>query len=155
MKTDLFQSCDHCWVFPICWHIVCSTLTASSFRIWNSSAGIPPPSGMVVWFGTILVIFLVLIPSLLFGVRFLLTSGNERLFVFFSESHGGRSLVGYSPRDCKESDMTELVHFHFSPFLRTKKIIHFVIDPSSNAVHQEHLWWNNTSITFTYSFISK
>ena len=41
MKTDLFQSCGHCSVFQICWHIECSILTASSFRIWNSSAGIP------------------------------------------------------------------------------------------------------------------
>ena len=40
MKTDLFQSCGHCWVFQICWHIECSTFTASSFRIWNSSAEI-------------------------------------------------------------------------------------------------------------------
>ena len=29
--------------FQICWHIECGTLTASSFRIWNSSAGIPSP----------------------------------------------------------------------------------------------------------------
>ena len=36
MKTDLFQFCGHCWVFQICWHIECNTLTASSFRIWNS-----------------------------------------------------------------------------------------------------------------------
>ena len=43
MKTDLFQSCGHCWVFQICWHIECSTCTASSFRIWNSSTGIPSP----------------------------------------------------------------------------------------------------------------
>ena len=43
MKTDLFQSCDHCWVFQICWHIECSTFTASTFRIWSSSAGIPSP----------------------------------------------------------------------------------------------------------------
>ena len=43
MKTDLFQSCGHCWVFQICWHIECSTFIASSFRIWNSSAGIPSP----------------------------------------------------------------------------------------------------------------
>ena len=43
MKTDLFQSCDHCWVFQICWHIECSTFTTSSFSIWNSSTGIPPP----------------------------------------------------------------------------------------------------------------
>ena len=41
MKTDLFQPCGHCWVFQICWHIECSTFTASSFRIWNSSTGIP------------------------------------------------------------------------------------------------------------------
>ena len=41
VKTDLFQSCGHCWVFHICWHIEYSTLTASSFRIWNSSTGIP------------------------------------------------------------------------------------------------------------------
>ena len=41
MKTDLFQSCGHCWVFQICCHIEWSTFTASSFRIWNSSTGIP------------------------------------------------------------------------------------------------------------------
>ena len=41
MKTDLFQSCGHCWVFRIYWHVECSTFTASSFRIWNSSVGIP------------------------------------------------------------------------------------------------------------------
>ena len=39
MKIDLFQSCGHCWVFQICWHIECSTFTPSSFRIWNSSTG--------------------------------------------------------------------------------------------------------------------
>ena len=36
-----FQSSGHCWVFHIYWHIECSTFTASSFRIWNSSTGIP------------------------------------------------------------------------------------------------------------------
>ena len=40
MKTDLFQFCGHCWVFQIYWHTDCSTLTASSFRIWSSPAGI-------------------------------------------------------------------------------------------------------------------
>ena len=29
------------------------------------------------------------------------------------EPHGWRSLVGYSPRGCKESDTTERLHFHF------------------------------------------
>ena len=38
-----FQSCGHCWVFQICRHIECSTFTASSFRIWNSSTEIPSP----------------------------------------------------------------------------------------------------------------
>ena len=32
MKTDLFHSYSHCWVFQICWHIECNTFTASSFR---------------------------------------------------------------------------------------------------------------------------
>ena len=41
MKTDLFQSCGHCWVFQMCWHIEWSTFTASSSRIWNNSTGIP------------------------------------------------------------------------------------------------------------------
>ena len=41
MKTDFFQSCGHCWVFQLCWHIECSTFIASSFRFWNTTAGIP------------------------------------------------------------------------------------------------------------------
>ena len=41
LKTDLFQSWGHCWVFQICLHNECNTLTASSFRIWNSSTGTP------------------------------------------------------------------------------------------------------------------
>ena len=49
MKTDLFQSCGHCWVFQMCWHIECSTFTTSSFRIWNSSPPVPsPPLALLV-----------------------------------------------------------------------------------------------------------
>ena len=33
----------HSWVFQICWHIECNILTASSFRISNSSAEILSP----------------------------------------------------------------------------------------------------------------
>jgi len=54
MKTDLFLSCDNYWVFQICWHIECSTFTASSFRIWNSSSGIPSPP---------LALFVVILPK--------------------------------------------------------------------------------------------
>ena len=44
-----FPALGHCWVFQIYWHIECSTFTAS-FRIWNSSAGIPsaPPALFIV-----------------------------------------------------------------------------------------------------------
>ena len=43
MKTDLFQSCGHCWVSQTCGHIKCNTFTASYLRIWNSSIGILSP----------------------------------------------------------------------------------------------------------------
>ena len=86
MKTDLFQSCGHCWVFQICWHIECSTFTASSFRIWNSSTGIPSPP---------LALFVVMIPkdrltshSRRFGSRGVMTlswlSGLWRSFLYSS-----------------------------------------------------------------------
>ena len=32
------------------------------------------------------------------------------------ESHGRRNLVGYSPRDPKELDTSERLHFHFHPY---------------------------------------
>ena len=35
------------------------------------------------------------------------------------ESHGRRSLVGYSPRGCKESDMTEQLHLTFTPWKKS------------------------------------
>ena len=54
MKTDLFQFYGHCWVFQICWDIEYSTFAASSFRIWNSSTGIPSPP---------LALFVVLLPK--------------------------------------------------------------------------------------------
>ena len=48
IKTDLFQSYGHCWVLQICWHIESSTFTVS-FRIWNSSGGIPlPPLALLI-----------------------------------------------------------------------------------------------------------
>ena len=43
LEWKVFQSYGLCWVFQICWHIKCSTLIRSSFRIWNSSARIPSP----------------------------------------------------------------------------------------------------------------
>ena len=82
MKTDLFQSCGHCWVFQICWHIECSTFKASFFRIWSSSTGIPSPP---------LALFVVMLPkahltshSRMYGYRWVITpswlSGSWRFF---------------------------------------------------------------------------
>ena len=86
MKTDLFQSCGHCWVLQICWHTECSTFTASSFRIWNSSTGIPSPP---------LALFIVMLPkahmtshSRMSGSRWVITaswlSGSWRSFLYSS-----------------------------------------------------------------------
>ena len=86
MKTDLFQSCGCCWAFQICWLIEYSTFTASSFRIWNSSTGIPSPP---------LALFIVMLPkahltshSRMSGSRCVITpswsSGSWRSFLYSS-----------------------------------------------------------------------
>ena len=86
-EIDLFQSCGHCWVFQICWHVVeCKTLTGSSFRIWSSSAGIPLPP---------LALFVVMLPkahlpshSRMSGCRWVITlswlSGSLRSLLHIS-----------------------------------------------------------------------
>ena len=85
MKTDIFQFCGHCWVFQICWHIQCSILRASSFRIWNSPAGIPSPP---------LALFIMMLPnshstshSRISVSRWRITplqlSGSLRFFLYF------------------------------------------------------------------------
>ena len=88
MKTDLFQSCVHCWVFQICWHIECGTFTASSFTIWNSSVWILSPQ---------LVMLVVMLPkahltlhSRMCGSQWVITpswlSGPLRSFLYSSSA---------------------------------------------------------------------
>ena len=43
MKTDIFQSCGHCYSFPDLLVYWVQHFNTSSFRIWASSAGIPSP----------------------------------------------------------------------------------------------------------------
>ena len=80
-KTDIFQSCGHCWNFLICYIEYC-TFKTSSFRIWNSSNGIPSPS---------LTLLIVMLPKALLtshsrmsGSRWVITplwlSGHKDLF---------------------------------------------------------------------------
>ena len=83
------------WPFPvlwpllsiqICWYIECNTFTASSFRIWNSSTGIPSPP---------LALFVVMLPkahltspSRISGSRWVITPswlpGSWRSFLYSS-----------------------------------------------------------------------
>ena len=39
------------------------------------------------------------------------------------ESHGRRSLIGYSPWGRKESDITERLHFHFHTKMKVSSLI--------------------------------
>ena len=84
--NENWPSCGHCCVFQICCHIECSTFTASSFRIWNSSTGIPSPS---------LTLFIVMLPkahltsqSSMSGSQWVITpswlSGSWRSFLYSS-----------------------------------------------------------------------
>ena len=98
MKTDLFQSCGHCQTFQICLHIECSILTASSFRIRNSSTGIPSPP---------LALFLMMLPkahvtshSRMSGSRLVITpswlSGSLRSYLYGSSVYSCYLLIHYS-----------------------------------------------------------
>ena len=67
--------------FQICWHIECSTFTASSFRIFNSSTGIPSPP---------LALFVVMLPkahltshSRMSGSRWVITPSFIWVMIFF------------------------------------------------------------------------
>ena len=122
MKTDLFQSCGHCWVFQMCWHIECNTFTASSFRIWNSSAQIPSPP---------LALFMVMLPkahltshSRMSGPRWVITplwlSGSWRSFLYSSSVYSCHLILGL------------LGPYHFCPLL-------------SPCLHEIFPWYLNFS----------
>ena len=106
MKTDFFQSCGHCCVFQICWHIEFSTFTASSLRIWNSSTEIPSPP---------LALFIVMLPkahltshSRMSGSRWVITllwlSGSWRSFLYNSSVYSCYLFL-------KSSDSVRSIHF--------------------------------------------
>ena len=101
MKTYLFQSCGHCWVFQICWHTECSTFTASSFRIWNSSAGISSPP---------LALFVAMLPQ-----AHLTTSPINMLFLHLSKSLFPIScLIFYKYINLSKNTRIPLLYIHKS-----------------------------------------
>ena len=67
------------------------------------------------------------------------------------ESHGWRSLVDYSPWGCKESDMTEQLHFtswHYDSFFTLKHLtqcLHRVLEylyMEFLSLNTSFQWWN-------------
>ena len=58
------------------------------------------------------------------------------------ESHGWRSLVGYSPRGRKESDRTDRLHFHFKQWPQEWKSSVFIPIPknaqTTAQLHSSH-----------------
>ena len=110
MKTDLFQSHYHHWVFQICWHIECSPFTPSSFRIWNSSTGIPSPP---------LALFVVMLP------KAHLTSHSRIPYLLDIYFHNDKIYIGfwenknhtYWVLGCNlKNDRMISVHFQDKPF---------------------------------------
>ena len=105
MNTYFFQSCGHCWIFQICWHIECSTFTASAFRIWNSSTGIPSPP---------LTLFIVILSkthltshSRIYGSRWVIMTFQDQFPLGLT---GLISLQSFSPVDSQES--SPILEFH-------------------------------------------
>ena len=105
-----FPVCGHCWIFQICWHIVCNTFTTSSFRIWNSSTGIPSPP---------LALFIVIFSkthwtshSRISGSRLLITplwlSGSWKFYLYSSSVYSCTSFYYL---------LLLLGPFHFCPLL--------------------------------------
>ena len=98
MKTDLFQSCGHCWVFQICWHSECSTFTASSRRIWNSSTGIPSPP--LAWFIVMLSNAHLTSHLRMSGYRWVITLSLS-VHIYFIDTYIWLQLLNYVKAMCK------------------------------------------------------
>ena len=71
LSKEFSRDFSNTTVFQICWYIECSTFTASSFRIRNSSAEIPLPP---------LALFVVILPKA--HLTF-----HSRMFWFYMSSH--------------------------------------------------------------------
>ena len=103
----------HCRVFQICWHIECSTLTSPSFRIWNSSTGIPSPS---------LALFIMMLPkahltlhSRMSGITPSWLSRSWRFFLYSSSGYSCHLFLilicGILLQQPKEMDTLSICHF--------------------------------------------
>ena len=138
MKTGLFPSCCHCWVLQICWHIECSTFTASYFRIWSSSTGIPSPP---------LAFFVMMLPkahltshSRMFGSQFSSVQSLSLVWLFATlESHHTRPPVHHQ--------LLEFTQTHVHRVGDTIQPSHPLLSPSPTlnpSQHQGLFQWVNS-----------
>ena len=95
MKTDLFQSCGHCWVFQICW----LRFYIHSNQIYQSLVKTTQN-----YYGNIFIQWLWKCIRLMIWRR----KWQPTPVFLPGKSHGQRSLVGYSTWGLKELDMTDL-----------------------------------------------
>ena len=109
MKTDFFQSWTIAEFSKFFWHIEYSTFTASSFKVWNSSTGIP---------SLLLALFVVMLPkahlsfhSRMSDSRWVITllwwSGSWRSFLYSSSVYSCHLLLIY---------LFLLGPYHFCPY---------------------------------------
>ena len=136
MEIDFFQSCGHCWVFQICWHIECSTFTASSFRIWNSSAGILSPP---------LTLFLIVLPkahltshSRMYGSRWVTTpswlSGSLRPFLYSASMYSCHLFLSSSASFKSLSSVLYCAHLCMKCFLGISNFLEEISSLSHSIV---------------------
>ena len=133
MKIDLFQPYGYYWVFQICWHIECRTLTALSFRIWNSSTGIP---------SLVLALFVVIHTVKAFGIV-----NKAKIGVFLELS-------------CLFNDLTDVGNlisgssaFSKSSLNIWKVIVHILLKPGlENFEHYFISMWDEYSCAVVWAF---
>ena len=127
--------------FPNCWHIECSTLTASSFRIWNSSTGVPSPP---------LALLVMMLPkahltshSRMSGSRWVITpswlSGSWRSFLYSSSMYSCHLFL---------ISLLLICSYHFCPLLSPS--LHEMSFSISNFL--EEISSLSHSIVFLYIF---
>ena len=135
MKTELFQSCGHCWVFQICWHIEFSASTASLFRIWNSSTGIPSPP---------LALFTVILPKAHLTSHSRM-SGYKWVITLWWWSGSWRSFLCSSVYSC---------HLFLKPSLSIRSILflYFLVPVFACNVPLVSIIFLNTSLIFPILF---
>ena len=148
MKTDLFQSCGHCWVFQICWHVKYSIFTASSLRIWNSSTEIPSPP---------LALFMVMLlkahltsHSRMSGSKWVITpswlSGSWRYFLCSSSVYFSHLFLVYSALLNHTIPKTQSDLEKKEQSLRPWLLISNILESYSNQNRMIFFWHENRDI---------